>query len=140
MSGLIVNWEKVIRDLQSMGTTWTSDLEKLKSDLESVVYDLTHLEVELKIEGGDEPIRKTELNLITGDITVTFPTGTDINNVDIEKINSATIKMAREELQERTDKLLEVIQILINAISPNGPLKSILDIIKIANDKLDNSC
>jgi len=130
LSEITVNWEKAIRDLQAIGTTWASDLEKLKSDLESVVYNLTHLEVKLKIEGEDEPIRKTELNLITGDITVTFPAGTDIKGIDIEKINIATIKMAREELKERIGKLLELIEILINAISPVGTLKSVLDVIK----------
>jgi len=51
-----VNWEKAIRDLQ---TTWAHDLEKLKSDSESVVYNLTHLKIKLKVEGEDEPIRKT---------------------------------------------------------------------------------
>lgn len=128
--------EKAIRDLQTVSTRWTSDLEKLKSDLESVVYDLTHLEVELRIEGQDKPIRKTELNLITGDIAVTFPKGADISEDDIEKIHSAAMKMAREELKERIDSLLKLIDMLINAISPGGPLKSILEVTKAAVDKL----
>ena len=108
LSKLKVNWEKAIRELQ---TTWVHDLEKLKTDLESVVYNLTHIKIKLQIEDEDQPIRKTELNLITGDITVTLPAGIDIEGMDIEKINIAAIKMAREELKERISKLLELIEI-----------------------------
>lgn len=138
MSELTVNWEKTIRELQTLGRTWTGDLEKLKTDLESVVHDLTHLEIELKIEGEAEPLRKTEFNLITGDITVTLPRGTDLAKLDIEKINTEAITMAREELEKRIEKLVEVIEILISAITPGGSLRSILGLINSAIEKLDN--
>ena len=119
-----------------MGTTWTTDLKKLKTDLESVVHDLTHIKIELKVEGEAEHIRKTEFNLITGDITVILPKGTDIEKIDIEEINTQAITMAREELEKRIEKLVKVIEILINAITPGGSLKSILDIINSAIEKL----
>ena len=138
MSELTVNWEKTIRELQTLGRTWTDDLEKLKTDLESVVHDLTHLEIELKIEGEAEPHRKTEYNLITGDITVTLPKGTDLEKIDIEKINTEAVTMAREELEKRVEKLIKIIEILINTITPGGSLKSILDLINTAIEKLDN--
>lgn len=138
MSELTVKWEETIRELQSVGVTWTNDLEKLKTDLDSVVHDLTHLEIELKIEGEAEPLRKTEYNLITGDIIVTLPKGTDLESIDVEKINAQAVTMAREELEKRIEKLVNLIEILINAISPSGSLKSILDSINSAIKMLDN--
>ena len=138
MSELTINWEKTIQELRTIGKTWTSDLEKLKTDLESVVHDLTHLEIEIKIEGEAEPLRKTEFNLITGDITVILPKGTDLEKIDIEKINTEAIIMAREELEKRVEKLVNIIEILINAITPGGSLKSILDLINSAIENFDH--
>ena len=130
------DWKKAIEDLKDISSKWPSDLQSLKADLESVIHNWTHLKIELKIEGMDTPIRKTELNWITGSISVTLPKGTKIDKIEIEKINSEAIKIAREELKERITHLRELIELLINAISPGGTLKSTLDLIKTSVEKL----
>jgi len=136
MNEFYVDWKKTTKDLRNIGSKWSSDLKLLKTDLESVIYNLTHLKIELKIEGMDTPIRKTELNLITGDLSVTLPKGTKIDEIKVEEINSEAIEMAREDLKERIIHLRELIELLINAISPTGPLKSVLDLIKTSVEKL----
>jgi len=136
MSEIPKDWKKAIEDLKDISSKWPSDLQSLKADLESVIHNWTHLKIELKIEGMDTPIRKTELNWITGSISVTLPKGTKIDKIEIEKINSEAIKIAREELKERITHLRELIELLINAISPGGTLKSTLDLIKTSVEKL----
>ena len=132
LSNFSEDWEKKIQELENIGTKWVSDLEKLTIDLESVVYDLTHLEVEIRIEGETDPIRRTEINLITGDISVTLPKGKILDDVDIEKINIEAIKLAREELSDRIDKLVNVIEILVKTLVPGGSLISIIEVINSA--------
>jgi len=136
MSEIPKDWKKAIEDLKDISSKWSSDLQSLKADLESVIHNWTHLKIELKIEGMDTPIRKTELNWITGGISVTLPKGTKIDKIEIEKINSEAIKIAREELKERITHLRELIELLINAISPGGTLRSTLDLIKTSVEKL----
>jgi len=136
MSEIPKDWKKAIEDLKDISSKWPADLQSLKADLESVIHNWTHLKIELKIEGMDTPIRKTELNWITGSISVTLPKGTKIDKIEIEKINSEAIKIAREELKERITHLRELIELLINAISPGGTLKSTLDLIKTSVEKL----
>ncbi len=134
MSEFGEEWGKKIQELGNINAKWVSDLEQLITDFETVVHDLTHLEIEIKIEGEPEPIRKTEINLITGDIMVTLPKGTSADT-DIEKINTEAVKIAREELSERVDKLIKVVDILIKTLTPGGSLISIIDMI---NEALKN--
>lgn len=67
--------------------------------LDDAIYNLTHMTIELRIEGTDEITRKTEMDLISGDITV-WLTGNQTEE-QINQINEKAIQIAREELRQK---------------------------------------
>jgi DNA repair exonuclease SbcCD ATPase subunit len=98
---------------------------KLAKRLEDAMYNLSHMTIELRKEGSNEIIRKTEIDLISGDITVWLsgnPTEEQINQA-----NEKAIQMAREELDKRCERLQTVIQTCITAIAPGGSLAKAIE-------------
>ncbi len=81
--------------------------------------------IELRIEGTDEITRKTEMDLISGDITV-WLTGNQTEE-QINQINEKAIQIAREELDKRCERLQTVLQTCINAIAPGGPFANLIE-------------
>lgn len=119
-------------DFDTISKEWQDDLKKLEAQLKNAIHDLTHLTVEVKIDGKNETIRKTELDLISGDIIVTLPKTTEFTETEINQINEKAIALGREELKQRTEKLKEIIETLINCfnISPTGPVSDGLKLIQ----------
>ena len=123
---------KPFLDLEKLSAQWQSDLKKLQEDLQSVMHDLTHTTIEIKVEGQKTPIRTTEIDLVSGDIVITLPKESQLTEEQINEINEKAIQMARDELEKRMEKLRQIIEALIKVLQgmvPGGAIKQGLDII-----------
>jgi hypothetical protein len=102
--------------LDDLNTQWQKDLEELQKNLKTTNHDLTHTTVEIKKEGQEDPVRKTEIDLISGGIVITLAKDSNLSEEEINQINEKAIQMAREELQKKMEQLSLIIQKLIEVL------------------------
>ncbi len=121
-------------DLDDVGKQWSADLEELQKTLKSAMHDLTHTTIEIRIAGQPDPIRSTEIDLISGDIVITLPKDSKLSEEQINQINEKAIQTAREELEKRMEKLRQIIDALIKVlqgmVAPGTAVAQGLEIMK----------
>jgi hypothetical protein len=120
----IPSFEDLFPDSQDLINKWNLDLAKIKTDIENAVNDLTKLSVEIVINEKANFQKKIDMDLISGDVTVTLSKMPQ--KEEMEKIQTEALKLAQDNLDKRVDFLLKVINVLCCAISPTGPLTTVI--------------
>ncbi len=120
---------------EDVNKQWQKDLEALQNNLKTTIHDLTHTTVEIKKEGQEDPIRKTEIDLISGDIVITLSKDSNLSEDQLNQINEKALQIAREELDKKMARLNEIvgklIQVLGGMVAPGSAIAQGLKILEV---------
>ncbi len=116
----IVTFSELFPDYQALVTKWNDDFVKMRKDIENVVRNLTTLSIEVKVDSSVSS-RKTEIDLISGDVTITIPKEPE-NKEEMAKIQADALDLALKTLDKRIDALIKIVDVVCKALSPTGSL------------------
>ncbi len=116
----IVSFSELFPDYPALVNKWNVDFEKMRKDIENVVHNLTTLSVEVKVDSSVTS-RRTEIDLISGDITITIPKE-PADKDELAKIQAEALDLALTNLEKRMDALIKIVDVVCKALSPTGSL------------------
>jgi len=115
----IVSFPDLFPDYDALVKKWNDDFMQMKKDVENVVHNLTTLSVEIKVDSSITS-RKTEIDLISGDVTVIVPK--DLDKDELSKVQAEALDLALKNLDKRIEALIKIVDVVCKAISPTGSL------------------
>ena len=121
----------VFPDYDALIRRWTGDFNKMRTDIENTIHNLTTLTIEIKVDNKVSS-QKTEIDLISGDVTITV--SKEPTKDDLTKLQADALDLALKNLDKRIDALIKIVEVVCKAISPTGSFndlfKTLANVIK----------